>query len=234
MTSLGDKSALKWQEGRRTEWVRGYWHDGETGVRDKRAGLSVSASFLRPLHYSDITSTQLQAVSMKELPQPALMDISYTGDSALLSPHHLTSLCLNFPWWPLERRVTTMAVSCQRWNKTRRTAQTHNLRRHGLTFSKRQPWHIRPFQFEHTRDAYKHTVHSHWGHWKYPVTHTGPAVCEDDIRVNREGWVHLHTAWSSEEANTRYVELKRNAWPRCLWRAGFTLIPGHIKAYAFI
>lgn len=69
-----------------------------------------------------------------------------------------------------------------RTHQYRQQQAPNNLKRHGLTFSIKHRWHIRPFQSKHTRHTHKHTAHSHLGHWKYPVTHTSPAVHEDDIR----------------------------------------------------
>lgn len=206
------------------EWVRGYWHKGRLKSEIRKRDWVCLPAFSK-CYYITVT---LRQHNYKRLPcwqsftWPPLMDVSHTGDSVLLSPRHLTSLYLRLPW-RRGRALMLMTVGsscppecCQdgikhtHWvfkghtNTLTHTQQPapNNPKRHGLTFSKRQRWHICPFQSKHTKHMHKHTVQSHWGHWKYPVTHTSPAVWWHK-KVNWERWVHLYNQQHTAALNSK-------------------------------
>lgn len=186
------------------EWGRGFWHEGrlKSEIRD----WVRPPAFLRAitLQWHDVNKSTNTVLVVKAL---------VTQEIARYC-HFITwpPLYLRLPWQQ-RRAVMLMTVgsSCvpralSRWNKThtlstQRADKTHN-REHQITqrdMASHSPQDsddtsVRPNQSTHT---HKHTVHSHWGHWKYPVTHTSTAVHGDDIRKSTgrdEFTLLLHTA----------------------------------------
>lgn len=105
------------------------WRDTE--VRDKKTGLCVLACFFSRSYYIAVT---LRQHNYKHLPcsqsftRPALMDVSHTGDSALLSPRHLTPLYLGLPC-QREQGVMLVAVGLNVSYKGTRTDTDRQVQR---------------------------------------------------------------------------------------------------------